>query len=109
VQVLAKNKSKTEDRLSVAKFNREYELTEKIECMSLNGHFYPGTGRLVVDALAKNATVSNEVRIPEMISNICRGCIGWTSADAAAANGDNVDGDCGGDDAGSNGYDAVAN
>src|SRR6218665_3991483 len=52
IQVLAKHKVKTDDRLLKSKFLKEYDLSESIETYSLQGGLTP-EGLLIVKALAK--------------------------------------------------------
>jgi hypothetical protein len=85
LQVKAKNQFKSKERSSRARFNRKYELTEKIECRSLAGRFDPSNGRLIVEANAKRASTTGDFAV--MIGNICRICIGPTNA-AMKAGGD---------------------
>ena len=52
IQVRAKHEEKTTERLCKSKFSREYELSEKIETLSLTGGLATD-GRLYVGAFAK--------------------------------------------------------
>lgn len=52
IQVRAKHRVKTSDRLSKSKFNKEYELGEKIETLTLRGGL-TCEGKLIVGAVAK--------------------------------------------------------
>lgn len=58
IQVLAKHKVKTDDRLNKTKFLKEYDLSESIETYSLQGGLTP-EGRLIVKALAKGQSEEN--------------------------------------------------
>lgn len=52
IQVMAKHKVKTDDRLQKTKYLKEYDLSEAIDTYSLQGGLTP-EGRLIVKALAK--------------------------------------------------------
>ena len=53
IQVHAKREEKTTERLSKSKFNKEYELSEKVDTYSLTGGL-TAEGRLVIAADVKS-------------------------------------------------------
>ena len=55
IQVRAKHEEKTMERLCKSKFSKEYELSEKIETLTLSGGL-SADGRLYVGAFAKGHT-----------------------------------------------------
>ena len=59
IQVRAKHEEKTSERLCKSKFSREYELSEKIETLSLTGGLATD-GRLYVGAYAKGHGAADE-------------------------------------------------
>ena len=61
IQVYAKREEKTTERLSKSKFNKEYELSEKIDTYSLTGGL-TAEGRLIIAADVKAHAVSKTTR-----------------------------------------------
>jgi len=61
IQVYAKREEKTTERLSKSKFNKEYELSEKIDTYSLTGGL-TGEGRLIIGADVKPQAASKTAR-----------------------------------------------
>jgi len=59
IQVHAKREEKTTERLSKSKFNKEYELSEKIDTYSLTGGL-TAEGRLIVAADVKSHAASSK-------------------------------------------------
>ena len=59
IQVRAKHEEKTTERLCKSKFSREYELSEKIETLSLTGGLATD-GRLYVGAYGKGHGAADE-------------------------------------------------
>jgi len=58
IQVHAKREEKSTERLSKSKFNKEYELSEKIATYSLTGGL-TAEGRLIIAADVKTHTASS--------------------------------------------------
>lgn len=64
IQVRAKHRVKTSDRMSKSKFNKEYELGEKIETLTLRGGL-TCDGKLIVGAVAKGHVAATAVAAVE--------------------------------------------
>lgn len=69
IQVKAKNEIRTTDRLSKNKFFKEYELSEKIETLTLRGGLTEN-GKLIVGALCKGHPLFNKKDFQEAAANV---------------------------------------